>query len=327
MSRGSGPVAFGTRPEVLSYELGRLHRVEVADDRDRRVLGHIEGLVKLADVRDRCRLEICHAPDGRVFVRVRRKRLLVDDLVQPAVRLILDAHPAFFLDHLTLAPERGFVHAQRGHPIRFEPQRQREVLGRQGLPEHRLVFCGVGVAAPADARDDGRVRLRLDVLRALEHHVLKQMGEAGAAGPLVLRADVIPHRDVHDWRGMVLRQDHLEAVRENRQVVLQLGRTHGRMNGRYRSVRADQQRQEKRPTLPQGHAHLPIIDERRGRPAGFLLTAVAAGELREPRFERFQTALQFRQSAEDRGCLPPFLGADGRVARHHRSRLERVGNP
>ena len=35
-----------------------------------------------------------------------RERLVVDDLVQPAIRLVLDAHPPLFLDHLALAPER-----------------------------------------------------------------------------------------------------------------------------------------------------------------------------------------------------------------------------
>jgi hypothetical protein len=82
---------------------------------------------------------------------------------------------------------KSLVDAQRRHAVGFQPQRQRQVLRRQRLPEHRLVFGGVGVAAPADARDDRGVRLGLDVLRALEHHVLEEVREAGAPGPLVLR--------------------------------------------------------------------------------------------------------------------------------------------
>ena len=52
------------------------------------------------------------------------------------------------------------------------------------------------------------------MLRALEHHVLEEVGEAGPARLLVFRAHVIPdvHRD--DRRRMVFVQDHLQAVGE-----------------------------------------------------------------------------------------------------------------
>ena len=116
------------------------------------------------------------------------------------------------------------VHAQRRHAVGFEPQRQRQVLRRQRLPEHRLVFGGVGVAAAADAGDDRRVRLGLDVLRALEHHVLEEVREPGAARPLVLRADVIPDRDVHDRRRVILGEDHAQPVRQRRDLILKLRR-------------------------------------------------------------------------------------------------------
>ena len=58
------------------------------------------------------------------------------------------------------------------------------------------------------------VRVAGHVLRALEHHVLEQVREAGAPRLLVRRADVVPevHRD--ERQAVVLRQDHLEAVRQ-----------------------------------------------------------------------------------------------------------------
>ena len=180
--------------------------------------------MEVADVGDRRGFEVGHAPDRRVLVRVRRERVVVDDLRQPAVRLVLDAHPPLFLDHLALATERFVVDAQRRHPIRFEPERQRQVVGRQRLPEDGLVFGRVGVAATADAGDDRRVRIRLHVLRALEHHVLEEMREPGAAGTLVLRSDVIPDRDVHDWRRVILGQDHAEPVRQRRDLILEFRR-------------------------------------------------------------------------------------------------------
>lgn len=39
------------------------------------------------------------------------------------------------------------------------------------------------------------------------------MREARAVGPFVLRADVIEHVARDDWRGVILMQDHMEAVR------------------------------------------------------------------------------------------------------------------
>ena len=152
-----------------------------------------------------------------------RERVVVDDLVQTPVRLVLDTHPPFFLDDFALPLERLAVDAKRRHPIGLEPQCQRQVVRGQRLPEHGLVFRRVGVAAAADARDDRRVRLGLDVLRALEHHVLEQVSEPGPSWPLVPRADVIPHRHMHDRRRVILGQDHPQPVRQRRYLVFQLG--------------------------------------------------------------------------------------------------------
>ena len=186
-------------------------RVEVADQHQRRVVRHVVGPEELAHVVDRRRLEILHAADRRVLVGMHGERLVVDDLVQPAVRLVLDPHPALFLDDLALGLEDLLVDPQRRHAIGLEPEDERQVLRRERLPEHRRVFVRVGVALPADARDQRRVPFGLDVLRALEHHVLEEVREAGAARPLVLRADVVPDLGVHDRRRVILEQDHAAA--------------------------------------------------------------------------------------------------------------------
>ena len=52
------------------------------------------------------------------------------------------------------------------------------------------------------------------VLRALEHQVLEQVREAGAARPLVLGADVIPDVDRDDRAVVILVDDHVEPVGE-----------------------------------------------------------------------------------------------------------------
>ena len=55
-----------------------------------------------------------------------------------------------------------------------------------------------------------------DVLGALEHHVLEQVGEPGAPFALVARADVVVHRDREHGGGVVLRDDHAQPVLEAR---------------------------------------------------------------------------------------------------------------
>ena len=50
--------------------------------------------------------------------------------------------------------------------------------------------------------------------RALEHHVLEQVGEAGLARDLVLGADVVPDVDRDDGREVVLGDDQAQAVRQ-----------------------------------------------------------------------------------------------------------------
>ena len=58
------------------------------------------------------------------------------------------------------------------------------------------------------------VRVAGHVLRALEHHVLEQVREPGAARLLVRRTDVIPEVHRHQRQPVILGQDHVEAVRQ-----------------------------------------------------------------------------------------------------------------
>ena len=77
--------------------------------------------MELAHVGNRGGFEIDHAANRRVLVGMRRERVVEDDLGQPAVGLVLDAHAPLFFHDLALAPERLVIDAQRRHAIRFEP--------------------------------------------------------------------------------------------------------------------------------------------------------------------------------------------------------------
>jgi hypothetical protein len=61
-----------------------------------------------------------------------------------------------------------------------------------------------------------------DVLGAFEHHVLEEVGEAGAAGTLVERADVVPEVDGYERQAMVFMREDDESVGQGELFVLQL---------------------------------------------------------------------------------------------------------
>ena len=75
------------------------------------------------------------------------------------------------------------------------------------------------------------VGLFADVLGAFEHHVLEEMSEAGAAGALVERPDVIPEIDRDQRQAMVFMRDDEKAVGQSVLFVLQL-RNLERLGGR-----------------------------------------------------------------------------------------------
>ena len=181
MSRGTARPDGGIRPKYCRREFDGLPGLDVAGDDHRRVRRHVVGPVEVAHVVHRRRVEIGHRADRRVPVRMHGEREAVHDLRQPAVWLVLDAHPPLFLHHLPLPVERRPVDAQRRHAVRFEPERHRQVLRRHRLPEHGDVLGGVRVGLPADAGHERRVLLGFHVLRTLEHQVLEQVGEPGAA--------------------------------------------------------------------------------------------------------------------------------------------------
>jgi hypothetical protein len=59
------------------------------------------------------------------------------------------------------------------------------------------------------------------VLGAFEHHVLEEVGEAGAAGALVERADVVPEVDGYERESVVFVQEEDETIRHGELFVLE----------------------------------------------------------------------------------------------------------
>ena len=69
--------------------------------------------------------------------------------------------------------------------------------------------------------------LLADVLGAFKHHVLEEVGEAGAAGALVERADVVPEVDGDERQAMVFVGEDDETVGHDELFVLEFGDLEG----------------------------------------------------------------------------------------------------
>jgi hypothetical protein len=192
-------------------------RVDVTDDREHRVVRRVVGAEEAADVLERRRVEVVHRADRRVVVRVLgREELGLELLLERAVRTVVVRPALLVLDHLTLVVEVLLAERveQRRHAIRLEPERELELVRWQGLEVVGPVEPGRAVHRAAGSLDERDVLRLSDVSRALEHHVLEEVGEAGLARDLVLRADVVPEVDGDDRGQVVLGDDDPQAVVE-----------------------------------------------------------------------------------------------------------------
>ncbi len=84
----------------------------------------------------------------------------------------------------------------------------------EGLEIIRPVFGGGPVHIAAVVLHQDHVFALADVLRTLEHHVLEQMRKPGAAGVLVVRADVVTDRDGVSGRRVILGKYNPQSVSE-----------------------------------------------------------------------------------------------------------------
>src|ERR1700758_5730699 len=88
-----------------------------------------------------------------------------------------------------------------------------------------------------------KVLLGPDVLRALEHHVLKQVGEAGAPSAFIRGTDVVPQVDRDQGKPMILGQDHLQPVLQSVFFIFDLWRGNCRSGVSGQAAETEENRQ------------------------------------------------------------------------------------
>ncbi len=167
-------------------------------------------------------VQIRHRADGLPAVGMARRIQGLEDLgVDAATVGLVLALALLVLDHATLLVQRLLVDRaeQVAHAVRFHPQRHVERGGRHVLEVVGAVLVGGAVLIGGADQLEGLEELALVVLAALEHQVFEQVGEAGAAGLLVLAADVVPDVDRDDRRLAIGVHDHPQAVGQGELLV------------------------------------------------------------------------------------------------------------
>jgi hypothetical protein len=170
---------------------------------------------EVAHVVQRGRVQVVHAADDGVVVRmVGRIQQALHPLVPVAVRRVVHPLAPLVLHHLALVVER--LLRQRGEKeaqaVGLQPQPQLQVAGGERGVVVGAVQPGAGVDGAAHALHQRDVLRAGGVLRALEHHVLEQVGQPRAPRQLVSAPHVVPQVQRDDGERAILRQHHAQPV-------------------------------------------------------------------------------------------------------------------
>ena len=228
--------------EVFFGQTHDLVRRRIADDDHDRVVRRVIGVEELLHVLNRRGLNVRQVAVEVVGVEpVRVRALRQPEPFERAVRLVqhVDAH--LFADDVLLVLQILGRDLQRTHAVRLEPHRELERVGRHQLEVVRVIEPRRPVQRAAVLVDDADVLELVDVLGALKHQVLEQMGEPGAIPRLDAEADPVHHFHRHHGRRMVLADHHTQAVRQfavddwnaERRARSRQGRPRRRLRGRH----------------------------------------------------------------------------------------------
>ena len=193
---GDRRAATGTAWNARSTRSRTLAVLEVAGRRDDEVrgdvgVGEVAAKRRLVERRHRLRLA-----EDRPAEWMLRPEPAGEDLVDEIVGRVLD-HLDLFEDDFLLALDFGRVERRSGDEIREHVHGHRQVL-----VEHLDVVAGVFLRGERVEVAADRVDLLGDVLggaggRALEEHVLHEVGDAFVSGGLVPRTAAEPYADAH----------------------------------------------------------------------------------------------------------------------------------
>ena len=209
----AGPLR-ADRGERLFDQAAELRVIEIAGGRDdhvRRDVGVVEILPQRLLIE---RLDGLRDAENRPAERMALPVGLGEDFVDQIVGRVLD-HLDLFENHLLLAFDVVFLERGVKDDVGEDVERERQVLVEHLDVIAGVLFGGEGVELPAD-----RIDFLSDVFgraagRALEEHVLDEVGDAAALVGLVARAARQPHPDADGTDVRHGLGDESKAVVEN----------------------------------------------------------------------------------------------------------------
>ena len=112
-----------------------------------------------------------------------------DVLAEDAVVVVVDAHAPLGSHDAALGFEHLGIEQEALHAVGLHDHHGLQGGGREPVGVAGHVVAGEGVVGPAGELHAAVEFAGADLGRAVEHHVLDEMGHPGDAGPLVPRAD------------------------------------------------------------------------------------------------------------------------------------------
>ena len=193
----------------------RRRGVEIPHDDEHQVVGHVVGFKEFAAHLRRHSLNVFRPADDRPTVGVRPPGKRGQRLEPQATGVVLHPHPALLENHLALGSKALLGDDQVGEAFRLEVDHQGERFRGHVLEIHRHIAARKRVD-PAPARfDEPGMHLGFDVLRALEHHVLEEVREAGVAA-LVLGTHTDPDLERDHRSRVVLEREDAQPIGQHR---------------------------------------------------------------------------------------------------------------
>ena len=201
------------RAEPLFHQRARRGDVDVAGERQHRIVRAVVIAEPLADVLEAGGVEIGHRADRRVAIGVAdREQAVADGIVGQAIGLVV-VLPLLVLDDAALLIELvlGQRAEQVAHAVAFHEQRHVERALGHGLDVIGAIVPGRTIRRGRACRFQRLVEIG-DVFRSAEEDVLIEVREAGLAARFVLRADAVIGRHADDGRLAIGVDQHGQAV-------------------------------------------------------------------------------------------------------------------
>lgn len=199
-------------PVIFFSQLENVRMIDITNDHHVGVVRHIPALIPVPRILHGHVFEIIHPADDRHAVRVRLKSDTAHLLEKHRLRLVVGTQPALLHNDLYFLCKLLGVEVQVTHAIRFEPHHFFQLLLRYLLKIGGVVMAGKSVVTPAGSRHKA-IELAWPGSRCpLEHHVLKQMGNAGRAVGLVDTAGPVPDHMRCSRRPTVFLDDDAQPV-------------------------------------------------------------------------------------------------------------------